>query len=147
MATFYNSKKLGKHLKKALDQLQAETLITTQAELGSSKVSPVDTGRFRSSWFAAEGSASSAVAPEGTDDPNEDAQQLALRVDSNKTYHLTNNLPYAEAVALGVNTPPSWGGGSKVKSKSPNWFYDFVNSRVPKIQAAAARVVKREFEL
>ena len=73
MATFYNSKKLGKHLKKALDQLQAETLITTQAELGSSKVSPVDTGRFRSSWFAAEGSASSAVAPEGTDDPNEDA--------------------------------------------------------------------------
>ena len=147
MPRFTRASDLEKHLKKALDSLQAQTLITTQNELGSEKVSPIDTGRFRSSWFAAEGSASSAVAPEGTDDPNEDAQQLALRVDSNKTYHLTNNLPYAEAIALGVNTPPSWGGGSKVKSKSPNWFYDFVNSRVPKIQAAAAKVVKRDYEL
>jgi hypothetical protein len=60
MPTFKNAKDLEKHIKKAMDALQAEVLITTQARLGSTAVSPVDTGRFRSSWFAAEGSASSA---------------------------------------------------------------------------------------
>ena len=135
MATFYNSKKLGKHLKKALDQLQAETLITTQAELGSSKVSPVDTGRLRSSWFAAEGTASSAVSPEGTDSPNTDAK--GLRVDAFKTYHLTNNLPYAERVAV----------EGHVVQKPATWFTDFTSSRIPRIQAAAAKVTKQKFEL
>ena len=135
MPTFNNAKDLGRHLKKALDALQAETLITTQSELGSTKVSPYDTGRFRSSWFAAEGSASSAVAPEGTDSPSTDA--TGLRVDASKEYHLTNSLPYAQSVAI----------EGKVVSQPKNWWFDFINVRVPKIQAAAARVVKAEYEL
>ena len=135
MPRFSRSEDLARHLKKALDSLQAEVITTTQAELGSSKVSPIDTGRLRSSWFAAEGTASSEVAPEGTDSPNTDA--TGLRVDSSKNYHLTNNLPYVQRVAL----------EGHVVAKGPNWFRDFVDSRVPKIQAAAAKVVKREFEL
>lgn len=135
MPRFTRASDLEKHLKKALDSLQAETLITTQAELGSTKVSPKDTGRLRSSWFAAEGTASSEVAPEGADSPNADA--TGLRVDASKKYHLTNNLPYVQRVAL----------EGHVVSKGTNWFTDFVNSRVPKIQAAAAKVVKQEFEL
>ena len=135
MPRFTRASDLEKHLKKALDQLQAETLITTQAELGSSKVSPVDTGRLRSSWFAAEGTASSAVPPEGTDSPNTDAK--GLRVDAFKTYHLTSNLPYAERVAV----------EGHVVQKPANWFIDFANTRVPKIQAAAAKVVKQKYEL
>ena len=135
MPRFTRASDLEKHLKKALDQLQAETLITTQAELGSSKVSPVDTGRLRSSWFAAEGTASSAVPPEGTDSPNTDAK--GLRVDAFKTYHLTSNLPYAERVAI----------EGHVVQKPANWFIDFANTRVPKIQAAAAKVVKQKYEL
>jgi len=90
MPVFRDPKKLQAHIKKAMDALQAETLITTQARLGSTPVSPVDTGRFRSSWFAAEGSASSDVAPEGANSPNTDA--TGLRVDSRKKYHLTNSL-------------------------------------------------------
>ena len=135
MPRFTRASDLEKHLKKALDQLQAETLITAQAELGSSKVSPVDTGRLRSSWFAAEGTPSSEVAPEGADSPNTDAADL--RVDASKQYHLTNNLPYAQRVAL----------EGHVVAKPKTWFEDFVNSRVPKIQAAAAKVVKSKFEL
>jgi hypothetical protein len=135
MPTFNNAKDLERHLKKALDALQAETLITTQAELGSTAVSPVDTGRFRSSWFAAEGNASSDVAPEGTNSPNTDA--TGLRVDSDKTYHLTNNLPYAQSVAI----------EGKVVSKPANWFHEFRDVRIPKIQEAASRVVKDRFEL
>ena len=135
MPRFTDPKDLERHLKKALDRLQAETLITVQAELGSTKVSPYKDGRLRSSWFAAEGSPSSAVPPEGTDSPNTDA--TGLRVDASKTYHLTSNLPYTQRVAL----------EGHVVSQPKNWFIDFTNVRVPKIQEAAARVVKNEFSL
>jgi hypothetical protein len=135
MPAFSNAKDLERHLKKALDSMQAEVLITVQAELGSAAVSPVDTGRFRSSWFAAEGNASSEVAPEGADSPNTDA--TGLRVDASKQYHLTNSLPYAQSVAIEGN----------VVSKPKNWFIDFRNARIPKIQNAAARVTKQVFDL
>ena len=135
MPRFSNSRDLEKHLKKALDALQAEVLITTQARLGSAAVSPRDSGRFRSSWFAAEGTASSAVASEGTDSPNTDA--TGLRVDSSKEYHLTNSLPYSQSVAIEGN----------VVSQPKTWFTSFRNETIPRIQAAAAKVVKQEFDL
>jgi hypothetical protein len=132
---FKDPQALADHMKKALDRVVAESLITMQSELGSTKVSPYDTGRFRSSWFAAEGSASSAVAPEGADSPNTDA--TGLRVDSSKQYHITNSLPYAQAVAI----------EGKVVSQPTTWFTDFLNSRVPKIVDTAAKVTKAEFDL
>ena len=135
MPKFSNGRDLKRHLKRALDSLQAEVIITCQSELGSTKVSPYKDGRFRSSWFAAEGTASSEVASEGTDSPNTDA--TGLRVDSSKEYHLTNSLPYSQSVAI----------EGKVVSQPKNWFIDFTNVRVPKIQNAAVRVVKAEFEL
>jgi hypothetical protein len=135
MPRFDNAKDLERHLKKAMDALQAEILITAQAKLGSTQVSPYDTGRFRSSWFAAEGSASSAVPPEGADSPNTDA--TGLRVDSRKTYHITNSLVYAQSVAIEGN----------VVSQPKTWFTSFRNETIPRIQAAAAKVVKQEFSL
>jgi hypothetical protein len=156
---------LAAHLKKAMDAQLAETLITIQSELGSTKVSPVDTGRFRASWFASEGSPSSEVPPEadakavgqlrrrrakaaeknggeekrgrglGSYSPNTDA--VNLQVDSSKTYYLTNNLPYAQAVAI----------EGKVVSQPTTWFTDFLNSRVPKIADTAAKVTKAAFDL
>jgi hypothetical protein len=135
MPVFRDPKKLQAHLKKALDALQAETLITTQARLGSAAVSPIDTGRFRSSWFAAEGQASSEVAPEGANSPNTDA--TGLRVDSRKNYHLTNSLPYAQSVAV----------EGRVVSKPTNWFTSFRNETIPRIQQTAAKVVKQQFDL
>ena len=135
MAKFTDASELKKHIKKALDALQAEVLITTQAELGSAAVSPVDTGRFRSSWFAAEGNSSGAVAPEGSNSANTDA--TGLKVDSKKNYHLTNNLPYAESVAI----------EGRVVSKPPGWFKEFRDQTIPTIQAEAARQIKSEFDL
>ena len=145
MATFKDPRQLQQYIKKALDALQTEVLITTQDELGSDAVSPVATGRFRSSWFAAEGSASNAVAPEGANSANEDAK--GLKIDSSKSYHLTNNLPYAEAIAVGENLPSSWGGEARVVSKPKTWFKEFRDQRIPKIQAEAARQIKSEFDL
>ena len=141
MAKFTDANELKKHIKKALDALQAEVLITTQRRLGSDAVSPVDTGRFRSSWFAAEGSASNAVAPEGANSPNEDAN--GLKIDSSKTYHLTNSLPYSEAIAIEGRTNPE----KNQKSKPAGWFKGFRDQRIPKIQAEAARQIKSEFDL
>lgn len=135
MPVFDDPKKLGAHLKKALDALQAETLITTQQELGSREVSPIATGRFRSSWFAAESSPSSAVAPEGANSPNTDA--IGLKVDSKRNYHLTNGLPYAQSIAI----------EGRVVSKDPTWFKSFRDQRIPKIQAEAAKTIKQEFDL
>ena len=141
MPRFNSAKDLERHIKKALDSLQTEVIVTTQDKLGSKQVSPVDTGRFRSSWFAAEGTASSAVAPEGADKANEDAK--GLRIDSSKTYHLTNSLVYAQAIAIEGRTNPE----KNQKSKPATWFVDFINGRVPRIQAEAAKVVKQKFEL
>jgi hypothetical protein len=135
MPRFTDPKDLERYLKAALDRLQAETLITVQSELGSTKVSPYRDGRFRSSWFASEGAGTGAVAPEGTDSPNTDA--TGLRVDASKTYTLQNALPYAQSVAI----------EGRVVSQPANWFFDFQNARIPKIQEAAARVVKQEFSL
>ena len=145
MPKFNNAKDLERHLKKAMDTLQFEVIKTTQAQLGSTDVSPWSTGRLRSSWFAAEGQASSEVAPEGTDKANEDA--TGLRVDSSKTYHLTNNLPYAVPIALGENLPSSWGGEHRVVSKTSTWFTSFRNETIPSIQQTAARVIRKEFDL
>ena len=135
MPRFTRAEDLQRHLEKALDRLQQETIVTTQAELSSTAISPVDTGRFRSSWFAAEGNPSRDVAPEGTNSPNTDAN--GLRVRGTQTYYLSNSLPYAEAITV----------EGRVVSKPPSWFASFRNSRIPKIQAAAARVVKQQFEL
>ena len=135
MPKFNNAKDLERHLKKALDALQAEVLITAQAKLGSTAVSPYKDGRFRSSWFAAEGSASSAVPPEGADSPNTDA--TGLRVDSSKTYHLTSSLPYAQSVAIEGN----------VVSQPKTWFASFRNETIPRIQQTAAKAVKQHFDL
>ena len=135
MPRFSNSRDLERHLKKAADALLAEVITTSQAELGSTAVSPRDSGRFRSSWFAAEGSASSEVASEGTDSPNTDA--TGLRVDSRKQYHITNSLVYAQSVAIEGN----------VVSQPKTWFTSFRNETIPRIQAAAAKVVKQEYDL
>ena len=121
---------MPKDLDAFLNRVVAGTLVTMQAELGSKKVSPYQSGRLRSSWFAAEGSPSQAVAPEGTDSPNTDA--TGLTVDWRRQYHLTNNLPYAEVVCI----------EGKVVSQPTTWFHDFIYSRVPKIVDANIKAAR-----
>ena len=135
MPRFTNAKDLQKYLKKAADATVAESLITVQARLGSTRTSPYDTGRFRSSWFASEGSPSTEVADIDANSPNEDAN--SLKVDARKTYYLTNSLDYAQSVTIEGN----------VVSKPKTWWKDFRESTVPKLQRLAAQTVKKEFDL
>ena len=123
---------LSGDLRRSMVKIRSEAMVQIQAELGDDQVSPRDTGRFRSSWFASAGSPSSAVAPEGADSPNTDAQGLVVPL--NQTAWLSNNLPYAERVAVeGI-----------VVSQSPTWFHAFRDVRIPKLLDAATRAVKQE---
>jgi hypothetical protein len=145
MPVFNNPRDLRRHIEKAAAEQIKEALVTSQAWLGNSNNVPFDSGRMRSSWFAAEGSPSSEVAPEDANAPRTDAQGLEVQLGTD--YHLTNNLPYAAPIALGVNTPPSWGGEHRVVSAPKTWFIDFVNSELPKIGDKAGQVIKRRFDL
>ena len=129
------AKKLGSmsgDLRKAMTAIKAEALVTIQAELSSTAVSPKDEGRLRSSWFASSGSPSNAVAPEGADSPNTDATQVDVKL--TQPAWLSNNLPYSESAIVAGN----------VTSQSPTWFKDFRSSRIPKIYEQAAKSVKAE---
>jgi len=151
MTRFTDAKKLANYLRQAEAETLKETVITAQVEL--IKISPVQSGRFRASWFASEGSPSGETAPEGASAPRADAKQL--RVNPGSVYFLVNNLPYAKPVALGENLPPSWGptprskkiGKGESSRVDPNWFINFRDSRIPKIQEAAAQTIKRRFDL
>ena len=135
MPRFTDPKRLKAYLEQAANATLAESIITTQARLGSSAISPVDSGRFRSSWFASEGSPSGDTAPEGADSPNTDAE--SLKVDYRRKYYLSNSLEYAQSLCI----------EGRVVSKDANWFRDFRKSQVPKIQDAAAKKVKQQFQL
>ena len=135
MPRFTDPKKLAKYLEDAANATLAESIITTQARLGSTRISPVDSGRFRSSWFASEGMPSGETASEGTDSPNTDAQ--SLKVDYRRKYFLTNSLPYSQQLCI----------EGRVVSQPQSWFRDFRKSQVPKIQEVAATKVKQQFQL
>jgi len=135
MPTFDDPDALRKYLAEALGAQLRLAVVQAQADLGSAAVSPVDTGRFRSSWFASKDKASNEVAPEGADAPQTDAQ--ALRLVAGDEVHLTNSLPYAEAVAV----------EGRVVAKPATWFRSFREARLPKIQAAAAGQIKKQYDL
>ena len=147
MPRFTDAKKLANYLRQAQAEALKETVITAQTELIN--ISPVDSGRFRASWFASEGSPSGDTASEGASAPSANANQL--RVNPGSVYFLVNNLPYAKPVALGENLPPSWGGEPRSKKTGsgvdPNWYINFRDSRIPKIQEAAAATIKNRFDL
>ena len=129
------AKKLGSmsgDLRKAMLAIKAEALVTIQAELSSTAVSPKDEGRLRSSWFASSGSPSSAVAPEGADSPNTDADGLGVNL--SQPAWLSNNLPYSQSAIVEGN----------VTSQSPTWFKDFRSTRIPKILKQATKSVMAE---
>lgn len=122
-------------LEKFLDLTHKGTLVQMQKELGTTKVSPVDTGRFRSSWFAKADVKSTEEVPEQSGPtysykPQTDA--VDLKLDYKLTYYLSNNLDYAEPVV-----------GGRVVSKSPGWFNSFLGNRYPKIVDAAVRAAKK----
>lgn len=83
------------------------------------KSSPVDTGRFRSNWFATGKQPSVKVNVSTTDKEGnraiKDATNVVLGLQDWSVFHLTNNLPYSEVIEFGLygDGPKTTGGFSK----------------------------------
>jgi hypothetical protein len=100
-------------VKKALDEGMAEFLVVTQGKLAAKN--PKDTGRMASSWYIGRDTPDRSVRPEGW------AKSGAKRVESpdppgeieyDGTWYISNNLPYAERVALDPTYAKGGAGGA-----------------------------------
>ena len=124
----------AKALGMLVPKVAKKTLIQMQSEISSTAVSPRDTGRFRSNWYAAKNNPERSTNKD-TDEPRTDAVQLSESKGS--TYYLSNNLPYAAGLAY----------GGKAVSQPKNWFPSFVNGRVPNIVKQAQAESNKELDL
>ena len=105
--------------------------------------SPVDTGRFKSSWAVGENSATFAGEPAGKSSypaPNPEKPRKIgyLKEKAGNTYVIYNNLPYAEKLA---NAP--LGKGSSVQTNGPGWV-EATAKRVQRMIPTLAARIERE---
>ena len=114
-------------VQQGLDKALTEHLTLTQGELG--KANPKDTGRMASSWFIGQNRPPTDVRPEGWAEPG--AKRVVLpeytgRITFDGTWYISNNLPYAQRVAL----DPKWAKGG---AGGADWFTRIVNQQQVKL--------------
>ena len=96
---------IGGFAEEQLNQLIQATVLETDKQL--KKGSPVDTGRFRASWHIGEDTSTGEPHPpveKGTTIPSPPPQYTNYSGGSERlgrSYHIHNNLPYAERLANG----------------------------------------------
>ena len=130
-----DSKAIMKALKAACNESLQGTVVAAQAALGDERVSPKDTGRFRSSWTAGTGSPSRWTPPEGADSPCTDAVGLTYK--AGRDVYLSSNLEYSQYVVA----------GDQVVSRPTTWFADFRNFELKKIAESELKAVKQKYDL
>ena len=102
---------------------------TAAADRDLKRGSPVDTGRFRASWFHVQSKGTpdtNAVQPDGKD--NYPVEELdASQVDGTKNQLLINNLPYAQRLCeegWSQKVPADWFQRIKQKWTNGGYFDD-----------------------
>jgi hypothetical protein len=83
--------------------LVSTVVLETQTKL--KEQSPVDTGRFRGNWLISEDELDDTTYPDG-----QEAPPYTLEITADKTYYITNSLPYAQRLAEGWSkqAPAGW---------------------------------------
>ena len=104
-------------LEKMLNGMLKNTLISFHSDLGSSKISPYDTGRFAASWFV-----------------NGQSNADSLTVNYKNKYTISNPLPYAERLCFG-----GW-----AVSQPKDWFPAYFNGKGQRIVNKAVRKAESE---
>ena len=89
---------MGRALEKALDKGTRRFIINTQSKL--SAATPVATGRLASSWFVGDDQPSDAVASERDSPGSVTVTKPDFLIPFEGSYYITNNLEYAQRVAL-----------------------------------------------
>ena len=116
----FRGPELIREIDAAMDKGFARFLILTQGKL--SKASPVDSGRFASSWFIGAGvpnRSTAAERPKGARDVQVSKPTDKITLD--RDYFLSNNLPYAERVCFDPKYAKNGSGGAA-------WFTTIVNN-------------------
>ena len=125
MARRINLSQIGGYAEEKMEKLLREVVFETETRLKLG--SPVDTGRFRGSWVLGENQASAYDAGEyqpatgkyrgQSQPPKEPALEKRVSIGYQagqekigNVYHISNSLPYAEALANGHSTqaPAGW---------------------------------------
>ena len=85
------------------DILVSTVVLETQSKL--KEQSPVDTGRFRANWLISEDELDDTTYPDG-----QEAPPYTLEITADKSYYITNSLPYAQRLAEGWSrqAPAGW---------------------------------------
>ena len=121
-------------VKEALDKGLAEHLTKTQGKLAAAN--PVDTGRMASSWYIGKNQPDLSVEPE-RDGPGEvTTKDYSGKIEYDGTWYISNNLPYAERVAL----DPKWAKGG---AGGANWFRAIENSQVESLNKSMTKFLKQ----
>ena len=88
-------------VKEALDKGMAEFLVKTQGKLATKN--PKDTGRMASSWYIGKDKPDRSERPENWAAPGSkrvESPDPPGKIEYDGTWYISNNLPYAERVAL-----------------------------------------------
>jgi len=121
-------------VKEALDKGLAEHLTKTQGKLAAAN--SVDTGRMASSWYVGKNQPDLSVEPE-RDGPGEvTTKDYSGKIEYDGTWYISNNLPYAERVAL----DPKWAKGG---AGGANWFRAIENSQVESLNKSMTKFLKQ----
>lgn len=97
-------------IQKSLDAALAKTLTDEREALEAAN--PRDTGRMAASWRI------------GKNNPPGDID-YAGPITFEGSWYISNNVPYAQAVAALGGYPPSWGG--EARAKPTDWFTSIAN--------------------
>lgn len=114
------------NVQEALDEALAEHITVTQSKL--SQASPIDSGRFASSWFVSVDGPELGTRPPNWAEPGAKREELSKYPKSSITYdgtwYISNNLPYGPRLA----DDPKWGYGGR--RGSSDW-YNIVTTQQP----------------
>jgi hypothetical protein len=100
---------IGDYASQQMEKLLRVAVLETDSRV--KLLSPVDTGRFRSSWQVGENSAGGGQKPEGSYTGTPQIDRIGYSQEKlGNIYSVHNNLPYAEPLANGSSkqAPAGW---------------------------------------
>jgi hypothetical protein len=109
MARTIKLSQIGDYVEDRMEQLLRVTVLETDSRL--KQASPVDTGRFRSSWQVGENAAPGGQKPLGSYTGTPQIERIGYNEERiGNVYSVHNNLPYAERLAQGWSgrAPAGW---------------------------------------
>ena len=125
-------------VKEALDKGLAEHLTKTQGKLAAAN--PVDSGRMASSWFIGQNSPELGTRPESWANPGDKRVEVSeypeAAIEYDGTWYISNNVKYAERVALDAKWAKGGAGGA-------NWYRAIENSQVESLNKSMAKFLKQ----